>query len=287
MQASSASSSMQSMFHQASESGQTDADVDGLSALEAHTDFPDVPFARVDLPEVLDVAAPDVEQDKPALVDEEERVEHERPPAEWCVDTGTSLVALTTFELWMALGRGDVDGKTNVWRNGMESWEVAGDVPELSHALEDSFSLLPPPVMPTPTEVMSVKGHERTPFGFGMTDDGNDGEAARSGPISRSKRGRSRGLSKAWFAGGCLAAAAAVALLFVAQSWEAPLSTASVNRKVAVARLEGAMERANRQVAEAVQRRAETEAARAVAPVSSSARQHKEVGQRRARRGRR
>ena len=88
------------------------------------------------------------------------------------------------------------------------------------------------------------------------------------------------------FAAACFAAAAAVGLVVVPPSSEAPNVAAGANRPLAVARLHGAMERANRQVAEATQRLLEAEAARAVAPVSPSARQHKEVGQRRARRGR-
>lgn len=292
MQASSASSSIQAAVNEGATvlrigSEQTDLEADGLSALEAHTDFPDVPFARIDLPRVSMVPAPDADQDKQAFAEEEERIDVNRPPPEWCVDLGTSMLAMTTFELWMALARGDVEGKTSVWCNGMESWEMVANVPELAHALSDSLSLAPPPVIPTPTELMSVRSHDRTPLGFGTTDaanDGQDDEPAQSGPISRRMKGFSGG--RAAFAAACFAAAAAVGLVAVPQSSDVPDEAASANRPVATARLQGAMDRANRQVEEALQRRIEAEAARAVEPVPLSARKHKEVGQRRSRRGR-
>jgi hypothetical protein len=166
----------------------------------------------------------------------------------------------------------------------MDNWEIVADVPELAHALVDRFSLAPPLVIRTPTEVMSVRGHDRTPLGFGTTDTANDDFAAQSGPLSLRRKGLSFG--RVAFAAGCLAAAAAVGLAVVPRATDTTALAASADSPLAVARLHGAMERANRQVDEAAHRRLEVEAKRAVEPVKPSARQHKETGQRRSRRGR-
>jgi len=267
--------------------GQTEPEGDDAGALEALTDFPDVPFERVDLPAVYELPLKQAENEKfrasspPAEV---RRLEVPPPPPEWCVEHRGALVAMSTFELWMALARGDVDAKTRVWGHRMDSWATVADVPELAHAVSDKFSLAPPPVISTPTGMMSVRGHDRTPLGFGTTDAANDDLPALSGPISLRRLGFSFG--RVAVAAGCMAAAAAVGLTVVPRTMETTESAASARGPVAVARLHGAMERANRQVDEAVQRRLEAEAARAVEPVTSSARQHKELGQRRSRRGR-
>ena len=283
MQASNASSSIQDPSDHVSlpaveliELGQTQIDADDVGALEALTDFPDVTFERVDLPDVSELSF------EPAA--EAARFEVPRPPPDWCVDQGPTMVAMTTFELWMALARGDLDSQTRVWGNGMDNWEVVADVPELAHALTDTFSLAhPPPVIPTPLEVMSVRSNDRTPFGFGTTDAANDDLPAQSGPISHRRKVLSFG--RAVFAAACLAAAAVVGLTFVPQATDSTESAAAAKRPLAVARLHGAMERANRQVEEATHRRLEAEAARAIEPVVPSARKHKEAGQRRSRRG--
>jgi hypothetical protein len=215
------------------------------------------------------------------------RADADRPPPDWCVDTGTDMQAMTTFELWMALARGDVDGKASVWRDGMENWQNVEDVPELAYAMSDSLSLAPPPVIPTPTAVISVRTNDRTPLGFGTTDVGTEellgGPELRSVPLPI--RGFSFGGMKAALAAVAVAAAAAVGLSYLPQGASTEAPAAAVERPLAVARLHAAMERANRQVAEATQRRLET-VRPAAAPASSSARQHKEVGQRRSRRGR-
>jgi hypothetical protein len=291
MQASSASSSIQDLSDhvvlpavEPVTLGQTELDGDGSSALEAYTDFPDIPFERVDLPGVSELPAEDAEHDASARITQDERPEVPPPPPEWCVDLGSSMVAISTFELWLALARGDVNAHTRVWGNGMGGWEIVADVPELAYALDDRFSLAPPPVMRTPTEVMSVRGHDRTPLGFGTTDAANDDLSAQSGSILLLRKGLSFG--RMAVAAGCLAAAAAVGLAVVPRATETTELAAGASGPLAVARLHGAMERANRQVEEAVQRRLEAEAARAVEPVAPSARQHKEAGQRRSRRGR-
>ncbi|HRI66034.1 MAG TPA: DUF4339 domain-containing protein [Polyangium sp.] len=265
-------------------SGQTEAEVDDGSALEAYTDFPDVPFERVDLPGVSEIPVANTSTSPP--VDEDEHQDVFRPPPEWCVDMGSSISAMSSFELWMALANGEVGPKTRVWGLGMDNWEAVRNVPELAHALEDSLSLAPPPpVIPTPAANSSVRGHDRTPLGFGTTDSTNEENPAQSGP--RSRHGKRFGSARVAIAAGCLAAAAAVGLTLMPKTSDGT-SQAAARLPVAVARLQGAMERANRQVDEAAQRRREAEAARAVepvAPASTSARQHREAGQRRSRRG--
>ena len=267
-------------------SGQTDSDADDGSAPEAYTDFPDVPFERVDLPVVSEIPAANIDAAAPPL-DEDEHQDVFRPPPEWCVDMGSSISAMTSFELWMALASGEVGPKTRVWGLGMDNWEAVRNIPELAHALEDSLSLAPPPpVIPTPAANSSVRGHDRTPLGFGTTDSTNEENPAQSGPISRHRK--RFGSARAAIAAGCLAAAAAVGLTFLPKSSDGTAQAAAARVPVAVARLQSAMERANRQVDEAAQRRREAEAARAVepvAPAATSARQHREAGQRRSRRG--
>jgi GYF domain 2 len=308
MQASRASSSIQDSSDHAVlpavepvASGQTDFATDDAGVIEVHTEFPDVPYERLDLPRVCE--SPDgtheptdlpqvselpadqavIELPANANGDDDPRAGI-RPPPEWCVDQGDNIAAMTTFELWMALARGDVDAQTRVWGLGMDNWEIAADVPELAYALTDSLSLAPPPVFPTPTRSHSVRGQDRTPLGFGMTDGlrPDDEGPAQSGPISRDKKRFS--LGRVAVAVGGLAAAAA--LVLSAAPRESPTASASGRQQpIAVARLRGAMERANRHVDEAAHRWMESEAARAVEPVVPTAR-HKDVGQRRARRGR-
>lgn len=264
--------------------GQTEIDVDEPTFLDVVTDYPEATFQRDDLPVVSEVPA-----DKPVQVVAREdiaeiRPEPARPPPDWCVDQNGDIIAMTTFELWLALARGDFDAKTRVWNLNMDNWEHVRDVPELAHALNDSLSLVPPPVLPTPTPFLSVRGHERTPLGFGTTDSANDDAPAQSGRVSRWGRlsfGR-------WGAvvGGVAAVAAAALLTIVPQRLETQ-ALAVAAMPAATAQLYSAMERANRQVEEATHRRLEKEAARVVEPVSSSSRRHKEAGQFRFRRGRR
>lgn len=293
MQASNASSSIQDLSDhvvlpavEPIEVGQTEHDEDDVLALEALTDFPEVTFEPIDLPDVSELPTEQGEDDHLASNVEPGRFETPRPPPEWCVEQGSTIVAMTTFELWMALARGDVDSQTRVWGDGMDKWEAVADVPDLAHALTDTLSLVPPPpAFPTPIEMMAVRGHghDRTPLGFGTTDTANDDFPAQSGSISRRKI---LSLGRAAVAAGCLAAAAAVGLTFVPQDVDSTELAAAANRPLAMARLHGAVERANRRVDDALHRRLEAEAARAVEPVSPSARQHKEAGQRRSRHGR-
>ena len=291
MQASNASSSIQDPSEHVSLPpvepiawGQTEIDVDEPTFLDVVTDYPEATFQRDNLPVVSELPA-----DKPAppasLHDVAEiRPEPARPPPDWCVDQNGEIVAMTTFELWLALARGDLNAKSRVWNLAMDNWEHVSDVPELAHALTDSLSLAPPPVAPTPTPFLSVRSHERTPLGFGTTDAANDDSPAQSSRVSRW-----RGLSVGrWGAvvGGVAAVAAAALLTIVPQRLDAQARAAAA-LPVATAQLYSAMERANRHVDEAAHRRMEKDAAKAVEPVSSSSRRHKEAGQFRFRRGRR
>lgn len=53
----------------------------------------------------------------------------------WCVDVGTGLLTLTTFELWEALERGQVLAWMRVWREGMECWTPVGEIAEFAWAV--------------------------------------------------------------------------------------------------------------------------------------------------------
>lgn len=67
-----------------------------------------------------------------------------RAKPEWCVDFGVVLEAMTTFELWNAIERGDVTVRARVWREGLECWTPVDRLPELSLAVARS---------PSPSEV--------------------------------------------------------------------------------------------------------------------------------------
>lgn len=56
----------------------------------------------------------------------------------WCVDMGSTLLAMTTCDLWLSLARNDVTPKTKVWREGMPYWEALEKVPEFSLAMPDA-----------------------------------------------------------------------------------------------------------------------------------------------------
>jgi hypothetical protein len=69
------------------------------------------------------------------------------PRTEWCVDFGTALATMDTFELWAAIDRGDVVASMRVWREGMECWTPIGQVLDLALALQTpSTSRTPGPV---------------------------------------------------------------------------------------------------------------------------------------------
>jgi len=56
----------------------------------------------------------------------------------WCVDMGSTLLAMTTCDLWLSLARNDVTPRTKVWREGMPYWEALEKVPEFALALPDA-----------------------------------------------------------------------------------------------------------------------------------------------------
>lgn len=53
----------------------------------------------------------------------------------WAVDLGDEIRALSTFDLWMGLSRGELSTEVRVWRMGRECWTAAREVPELACAL--------------------------------------------------------------------------------------------------------------------------------------------------------
>jgi hypothetical protein len=84
------------------------------------------------------------------------RVAAGRP--EWCVDVGDALLTMTTFELWTALERSDVEPWMRVWREGMECWTAAGELPELALAIATT-----PRPAPAPRPVVSAATREPAP----------------------------------------------------------------------------------------------------------------------------
>jgi hypothetical protein len=53
----------------------------------------------------------------------------------WAVDLGDEIRALSTFDLWMGLSRGELSIEARVWRMGRECWCPIREVPELACAL--------------------------------------------------------------------------------------------------------------------------------------------------------
>lgn len=256
------------------------------------------------------------------LLDDEESTESGRPVPDWCIDDGAGLRAMTTFELWMSLARGEIGPKAFVWRDGMDGWERIEEIPELSYALSDSVSFDPPLVAPAPLVTPSrgrFEARPQTPLTFAATeaetlDPPEVGEASvesgRTDPISLpvrvwklGRRVRS-GLKPAkqnsyGFALGCVVAAFAVGLALVRQGvGPKTLQAAGFGAEpmVVVSGLTGVAKHAERRSLEAVQvHQAPHEAPPAetvevlettyISPPPASARRHTEPGQKRSRRG--
>jgi hypothetical protein len=53
----------------------------------------------------------------------------------WAVDLRDEIRALSTFDLWMGLSRGELSTEVRVWRMGRECWCPIREVPELACAL--------------------------------------------------------------------------------------------------------------------------------------------------------
>jgi hypothetical protein len=64
----------------------------------------------------------------------------------WCIDVGTNLLTMTTFELWEALERGQVLTWMRVWREGMECWTPVGEIAEFAWAIAGTPPPPPEPV---------------------------------------------------------------------------------------------------------------------------------------------
>ncbi|MRG94556.1 DUF4339 domain-containing protein [Polyangium spumosum] len=245
---------------------------------------------------------------KLALIDlDEESSEDGRPMPEWCVEMGSGLLAMTTFELWMGLARGEIGADTSVWRDGMEGWTRIEHIPELAYALADSVSFDPPLVTPAPPLADTLtppRGEARTPLTFSgavaQTGDPphvqpHEGVEPRSEPISlpvrtwpfarksgsRRSSTRGNGLS---FVLGCVVAVGAVGLALVHRGIAPVASSVQATGPDRPALVSGA----SAVVAQVGQRTAvtvrQTEAT-PVAPPPPSARHHTDPGQRRSRRG--
>lgn len=60
----------------------------------------------------------------------------------WCVDDGTAQRTMTTFELWLAVAKGEVGPLSRVWREGMDGWRRLGQLPELACAFDDGAEIV-------------------------------------------------------------------------------------------------------------------------------------------------
>lgn len=200
------------------------------------------------------------------LDDDDDRHEggDENAVPDWCIDDGTGLHAMTTFELWMSLARGEISPKAYVWRDGMDGWERIEEIPELAYAISDSVSFDPPLVMPAPLRGR-FDARPQTPLSFSTMEAETldppdvhepEAESSRTDPISlpvrfRNLRRRVRsGLSPVAphggyaFALGCVVAAFAIGIALVHQG---------VGPKtLQAARLTGEVKRAEPGVSEAL-----------------------------------
>lgn len=244
---------------------------------------------------------------KVPMLDDEESTESGRPIPEWCVEDGTGLRAMTTFELWMALARGEIGPKAQVWRDGMEGWDRIEDVPELAYALTDSVSFDPPLVTPAPLGTPSPtrgRAEGRTPVAFtnaeAETEDPPEVHDPSAEPLSSEhislpvrvrkigRRVRS-GFAPAKqgsfaFAMGCIVAVAAIGLALVHEGvGPEALRAAGVGAepKVMLSGMGAPLVNAGQRAHDAGTRPPESVY---VAPPPPSARKHTEPGQRRSRR---
>ncbi|WP_282423743.1 DUF4339 domain-containing protein [Polyangium sp. 15x6] len=238
---------------------------------------------------------------------DEESTESGRPMPEWCVELGSGLRAMTTFELWMALARGEIGAETSVWRDGMEGWRRIEHIPELAYALADSVSFDPPLVTPAPLPEVALtppRGESRTPLTFSgaVAQTGDpprvrplEGDETRSEPISLPLRawpfGR-KGGSRRSVAGqggfsfvlGCVVAVTAVGLALVHRGIAPAVLSGQDEGTNRPALVSGASELVSKVGHRTVETLRQTEAA-PVAPPPPSARHHTDPGQRRSRRG--
>lgn len=67
--------------------------------------------------------------------------------AEWCVDLGGALQAMTTQEIHAALRCGDLRRDARVWGEGLACWMRADEVPELAAVLMGADSGVTPPAV--------------------------------------------------------------------------------------------------------------------------------------------
>jgi len=253
---------------------------------------------------------------EPLLDDfEEEATESGRPVREWAVDDGPEVRALSTFELWMGLARGEIGPKTRVWRDGMDGWEPVEDVPELAYALLDSVSFDPPIVTPRPLPARLEARTPRTPLTFGSAEAETLAppealERGSSEPIAspvrslqRLRSGFSARRGALSFALGCVVAFSAIGLSLFVRSGAAlpepvtrlsrPLASLVAAPETALPGLSGVVLGAGQRVVALLpsSRPAEVMEPRTflpfVAPPPPAARSHAEPGQRRSRRSRR
>jgi hypothetical protein len=271
--------------------------VDTEPAPPARDSLPTTPYGRTSVVALISAA------ERMCVLDER-TTDSGRPMPEWCADLGHCLQALTTFDLWMALARGELNRKTRVWRDGMEAWTPVEDIPELALALADAVSFDPPLVTPAPRATLPpMRAAEvRTPLTFETTEastgdpphvgDPNGPHIPsepiaiplRSAPVLRRMREGFAPSRRGAFqlAAGCAVAALSLTFAFVRIGGNLPVVSARGENARAVlhAGLGEVTTQAGRSVLEASAR----QPAPILAPPPPLARHHHEPGQRRSRR---
>jgi hypothetical protein len=263
----------------------------------ARESFPTVPYQRASVSAILSLT-------KQLEQADEESPESGRAQPEWCVEVGQALRALTTFELWMAIARGELGAETHVWRDGMEGWTPIANVPELAYALVDATTFEADRATPEPVTPL-LHADLRTPLTFEAANvaqtDPPEAEERRATilpePLVAARRLRplraiNGGLSPLRrnvlsMLAGCAVAVTAVSLALV-RTAGGPQDTAVAanvqNESDAVAMLKARLgevaAQAGSNVVEGPVRRASV----IVAPPPPVARHHSELGQHRARR---
>ncbi len=238
---------------------------------------------------------------------DEQTTDSGRPMPEWCADLGHCLQALSTFDLWMALARGELSRKTRVWRDGMDAWTPVEDIPELALAIADAVSFDPPLVTPAPlatTPPLRV-AEVRTPLTFEATEastgdpphvgDPNSPHIPsepiaipmRSSPVLRRMRDSlvipaRRNASRV--AAACAVAALAVSVGFVRTGGTFPVVSAHGGINPSHIELQAGLEEVATQAGRGVLEAAARQPAPVFMPPPPTARHHHEPGQHRARR---
>jgi hypothetical protein len=133
---------------------------------------------------------------------------------DWCVDLPSSLMTMSTFELWAAIEQGRVTPTVRVWREGLECWTRVDDLPELGWAL---------PVTPAPPAETAPAA---TPVSFAPPEAApphRDEPSPASAPVPMAAKPRRAPGNGRWIALGSAVAAASLAASLLVVSFRAPV----------------------------------------------------------------